>query len=41
MSGDLWLSLALALTGIADVWCEHLTGEGIIGHVADWIARLK
>ena len=41
MDANAWLLLSLAVTGIADVWCERLTGEGLIGHVQDWLERWR
>mgnify|MGYP003393017199 CR=1 FL=1 len=37
MDANAWLLLSLAVVGIVDVWCERLTGEGLIGHLQDWL----
>lgn len=34
---DLLIIGGMAILGIADVWVERLTGEGIIGHIQDWM----
>jgi len=41
MDANAWLLLSLAVTGIVDVWCERLTGEGLIGHAIRIIEGLR
>lgn len=41
MSWDLYLVLMLALTGLADIWCERLSGEGLIGRALDLNERAR
>ena len=42
MSADLYLLLSLSVVGIADIWCERISGTGLIGHAQDWLdAQLR